>query len=381
MKYVPLVLIILMVIFMIRVGIESDERQAQNLYDRGKYSDIVTKYPDLPIAENARARLREALTADSLAKVERSRLVIKMQRYETEFPVYVSYLRSLTKQLTERNERIAAIPLTDLYQLSLTRTFQSQAENYSNRIQRELDTRKSKWLELGVPWYSSSHARILEAIERLAIIEKMVYMTYVLFNPGALRNFGFDYLAMEAATGIANTRRELENSLWELDQIVEVFQGEMKSNSLRGSIDVIPDNPLSEAIDFMMGMSWEDRLPDSLFEISIDHGTDHIYYFTKKEPKKFGSIELDEIYYVEVGASGLSGIEAVGSTENQRDALIEALDAQYGPSVSPNPNYRSGADIHMKWILEDKHAWAEIRWWNDGLPDGTKLGFNVQQLH
>ncbi len=152
------------------------------------------------------------------------------------------------------------------------------------------------------------------------------------------------------------------------------------ANNLRDQAFVALNNPLSEIIDFMKGMSWEDRLPDSVFEISLDLGTDHIYYFTRKESKKFGSIELDEIYYVEVGASGLSGIEAVGSTEMQRDALVKALDAQYGPSVLPNPDYRSGADIHMKWILEDKHAWAEIRWWNKGSPNGTKLGFKVQQL-
>ncbi len=153
------------------------------------------------------------------------------------------------------------------------------------------------------------------------------------------------------------------------------------ANNLRDQAFVALNNPLSEIIDFMKGMSWEDRLPDSVFEISLDLGTDHIYYFTRKEPKKFGSIELDEIYYVEVGASGLSGIEAMGSKESQRDALINALDAQYGPSVAPNPDYRSGADIHMKWILKDKHAWAEIRWWNKGSPNGTKLGFKVQQHH
>ncbi len=133
--------------------------------------------------------------------------------------------------------------------------------------------------------------------------------------------------------------------------------------------------------DLLRGLKWGDELAlDSTFDIDTDLGGDRLFYYSRREPKLVGNIQVDGIRYVTYSASGLQGIEISGHSVEQRDALISMLNARYGNGIQGDPELKSGADLHLKWELNDLDAWAEIRWWNKGSPNGTKLGFKVISL-
>lgn len=58
------VVAILLVIGFVLLGCASPEQRAQKLYDLGKYEEVVTKYPDQPIAKQARVKIAENLVIE-----------------------------------------------------------------------------------------------------------------------------------------------------------------------------------------------------------------------------------------------------------------------------------------------------------------------------
>jgi hypothetical protein len=218
------ILLVLGILF----GCENRLEKAQKLYDEGKYEEVVNQYSDIFfVAEQARRKLEEQRVTDSLATMK-ARNAPLMRSFEVDFQQYLTFLRSVIDQLSGRNERIASIPLTELYQNSFTEAFHNEAENYSVRKRHELDSLRLKLKGLSPPWYRGSKDKMLGVIDRLAVVEAGIYITYGYFNPTALQNFGFDYLAANAMSGMASNRRELSGVLWELDQTEVLFRDEEK---------------------------------------------------------------------------------------------------------------------------------------------------------
>jgi len=221
----------MLAMLMLLTGCMTDTWKAQKMFEKGRYSDVIKFYPDLPIAEKARVKLREAFVADSLAieaaMAERERIRALREQYEREFPKQLTYLRTVTKRLYDRNERIAVLSFQELYLHSLTMTFHTLAVEESRKVEQGLDSSKAIWQKVSFPTpYSRSHEQILQAYERLNVIESMVCLTYQTFNPTALQNRGFDNLVSFSATGITNTKRELLSFQSELDRVELLFNDE-----------------------------------------------------------------------------------------------------------------------------------------------------------
>ena len=58
------VVAVLLVVGLVVLGCASPEQRAQKLYDTGKYEEVVAKYPDQPIAKQARVKIAEKLVVE-----------------------------------------------------------------------------------------------------------------------------------------------------------------------------------------------------------------------------------------------------------------------------------------------------------------------------
>ncbi len=221
------------------IGCASKEQKAQKLFDQGWYEEVIAQYPDLPIARSAKEKLQQAATADSIEHVRQAREVAEAPEAEASrrasyvqaFNESKAYTESLANRLESRNERIAAMPFPDLFQRSLTRSFQSEAESEHDRVQRELDTRLATWESLKQPYFSQSHWQMKDVIDRLANVETLVYLTYAAINPVAIQNFGFDQLMAQSARSVVVTRRELANLRDAMANADRSLQNEISSSS------------------------------------------------------------------------------------------------------------------------------------------------------
>jgi len=224
----------------------SDANKAQRLFDQGKYSDVVTKYPGLPIAEQAKSKLHEAFIADSLKKAKQARQLaldigratealsnqIKMENeYEAEFPRFVSFLRATLNELEVQNGNIASATVLELYQYSIDNSFRDNAEYNSNELKRVIESYKERCKVLNAPAHLGSHGQILDAIDHLSVIASMVLLTFAEFNPVALKNFGIDYLVQDAVKGIYATSVEINSLRIKLIHAEETFQRESAASS------------------------------------------------------------------------------------------------------------------------------------------------------
>jgi hypothetical protein len=64
MKRTVAIIAILTAIGLVLSGCASPEQRAQKLFDQGKYEEILQKYPDLPIAKQAKDKVAEKLLAE-----------------------------------------------------------------------------------------------------------------------------------------------------------------------------------------------------------------------------------------------------------------------------------------------------------------------------
>ena len=64
MKRSMQVVAVLLVVGLVVLGCASPEQRAQKLYDTGKYEEVVAKYPDQPIAKQARVKIAEKLVVE-----------------------------------------------------------------------------------------------------------------------------------------------------------------------------------------------------------------------------------------------------------------------------------------------------------------------------
>lgn len=209
------------------------------MFDQGRYKDLIAQYPDQPITQFAKEKLQQAATADSLELVRQAREVAEAAEAEAgrkagylkAFNESKAFAQSLANRLEMRNERIAAMPFPDLLQRTLTRSFQSEAETYHDKIQHELDARLATWVTLKHPHFSQSHIQMEDVIDRLSNVETLVYLTYAAINPVAVQNFGFDQLMAQSAQGVVVTRRELANLRDAMANADRFLQSEISSSS------------------------------------------------------------------------------------------------------------------------------------------------------
>lgn len=232
-------MVIILLAVLLGTGCEAKQQKAQNLFDQGRYEEVIAQYPDQPITRFAKEKLQQAATADSLERARQARTAAEAAAAEAgrraiylqAFNESKAYAQALANRLELRNERIAAMPFPDLLQRTFTRSFQSEAVTYHDKMQHELDAKSAWWVTLKQPHYLQSHTQMKDVIDRLSNVETLVYLTYAAINPVAVQYFGFDQLMTQSARSVVVNRRELANLRDAMANADRILQNELSSSS------------------------------------------------------------------------------------------------------------------------------------------------------